>query len=69
MLKAALASDHGRDDSIRVARIILKLELGEAEAHDLARAILSVIRGRVVDIFGLEAWEEASRPDPPDEAR
>jgi hypothetical protein len=72
MLSAALASEnHGREDAVRVARIAHRLhadaiaQLGEHEAEDVAGATLRLVRGRIVDIFGAEAWEEALRSDTP----
>jgi len=70
MFTAALGSGHhGREDAVRVARIVRRLhldavaELGEREAEDLVGATLTLIRARVVDIFGAETWDEASRGD------
>src|SRR5438874_5067287 len=68
MLNAALVSDHhAREDSIRVARIVRHLQadaltaLGEQEAEDTGGATLRLVRGRIVDIFGPAAWNEALR--------
>jgi hypothetical protein len=70
MLTAALASEsHGREDAVRVARIARRLyadavaELGEREAEDLVGAAVGLVRARIVDIFGPEAWDEAFRGD------
>jgi len=54
------------------ARIVRRLhldavaELGESEAEDLVGATLTLIRARVVDIFGAETWDEpraATQPE------
>jgi hypothetical protein len=72
MLSAALKSEnHGREDAVRIARITRRLhadavaELGEREAEDIAGATLRLVRDRIVDIFGLAAWDEAARSDTP----
>lgn len=70
MLSAVIASEtHGRVDAVRVARIIRRLysdaatELGEREAEDVAGATLRLVRDRIVDIYGPDAWDEALRSE------
>jgi len=72
MLSAAIANEsHGRDDALRIARIIQRLysdaisELDEREAQDVAGATLRLVHDRIVDIYGQEAWDEALRSENP----
>jgi hypothetical protein len=66
MLRVALRQPEDRAEAIRVARVTRQLyadavaELGEYEGHELVGATLQYVRDRVADVFGQEAWEEAS---------
>jgi hypothetical protein len=66
MLRVALRQPHDRAEAIRVARVTRQLyadavaELGDFEGNELVGATLEYVRGRVVDVFGQDAWDEAS---------
>src|SRR5258708_39480731 len=71
MLRAALASQsYSREAAIRVGRIVRQTHadavaaLGGRAAEDVAGATLRLVQDRIVDIFGPEALDEASRSEP-----
>jgi hypothetical protein len=66
MLRTALLRPEDRADAIRVARVVRQLhadaiaEFGEIEAEDLVGSTLQYVRGRIVDVYGQAAWDEAA---------
>lgn len=71
MLRIALASENdSRELALRVGHIVRQLhsdvleKFGEREAEDMVGATLRLVRDRVTDIFGPDAWN-GPRPAEP----
>lgn len=72
MIRVALArEDESREHAVRVGQIVCQLhsdvleEFGEREAEDMVGASLRLVRDRVTDIFGPDAWNEVRTAEPP----